>query len=314
MKLILCGLLLTVFGIANAQTSALEFCTEDGENFTIIVNGERKNALASTNVKINDLSGDGVKVQVNFQKAIPALEKYFMLTPGERSTFEIKKNKKGEYAFRLISTGQVQTIAQDPYSSKAPAISEGAVQGSALPSSTVATATTTTTSAEKESLTLDLTISTGSVSMTGAVKSESPVMTMSVTAGAPSEVKTTTTTTTSSSSSSYTSNQAASKSNDGSENCRMNKVEYDDLVKSANSKSFADSKMTVLKQALKNKCVNTDQVKSLAELFSFEEDKLAFVKFAYDYTSDKDRFYKINDIFSFEDSIKELDSFLEGKR
>jgi len=48
-------------------------------------------------------------------------------------------------------------------------------------------------------------------------------------------------------------------------------------------------------------------------LFSFEATRLDFAKFAYKYTYDISNYYKLNDAFTFESSIEELNNFINGK-
>ena len=83
---------------------------------------------------------------------------------------------------------------------------------------------------------------------------------------------------------------------------------------SIGAKSFEDSKLTMAKQVMKNKCLKTSQVKEIMDLFSFEETKLSFAKDAYSYTMDKDNYYLLNDAFSFETSIEDLNNYIESKK
>lgn len=89
--------------------------------------------------------------------------------------------------------------------------------------------------------------------------------------------------------------------------------EFQTAKKSIQSKSFEDSRFTLAKQILKNKCLSAKQVKEIMLLFSFEQTRLDFAKFAYDYTADKDNYYILNDAFTFESSISELNQYLESK-
>ena len=84
------------------------------------------------------------------------------------------------------------------------------------------------------------------------------------------------------------------------------------LKASIKSKSFEDSKLTMAKQALKNNCMNTNQIKDLMQTFRFESTKLDFAKSAYTKCSDKNNYYLINDVFTFESSIDELNDFINN--
>jgi len=47
--------------------------------------------------------------------------------------------------------------------------------------------------------------------------------------------------------------------------------------------------------------------------FSFEDTKLEFAKYAYERTYDIGNYYKLNDAFSFESSIEELNEYTQGR-
>ncbi|HRC16542.1 MAG TPA: DUF4476 domain-containing protein, partial [Bacteroidia bacterium] len=89
--------------------------------------------------------------------------------------------------------------------------------------------------------------------------------------------------------------------------------DFSELKQSISSKSFEDSKMTIAKQVLRNNCLFTSQVKDLMGLFTFEESKLDFAKYAYDYTYDIGNYFKVNDMFTFESSIDDLNNYINSK-
>lgn len=94
----------------------------------------------------------------------------------------------------------------------------------------------------------------------------------------------------------------------------MDAGSFSDAKASISSKSFEDSKLTMAKQILESNCVFTTQVKDLMLLFSFEETKLDFAKFAYDKTVDRNNYFKVNDAFTFESSIDELNKYISSRR
>jgi hypothetical protein len=47
-------------------------------------------------------------------------------------------------------------------------------------------------------------------------------------------------------------------------------------------------------------------------LFSFEDTRLEFAQYAYAYTLDLRNYYKLNDAFTFESSIDELNKYIQG--
>ena len=94
----------------------------------------------------------------------------------------------------------------------------------------------------------------------------------------------------------------------------MSTQDFNDAKKSISSKSLDDSKLAIAKQVTSANCLLTTQVKDIMILFSFEETKLQYAKYAYQYTFDLGNFYKVNDAFKFEMSINELDEFISSKK
>ena len=93
----------------------------------------------------------------------------------------------------------------------------------------------------------------------------------------------------------------------------MSNQEFDDAKRSISSKSFEDSKFTIAKQICTKKCLLTSQVKEIMLLFTFEQTRLDFAKFAYSYTYDTGNYYKVNDAFTFETSIDDLNAYIGGR-
>ena len=47
-------------------------------------------------------------------------------------------------------------------------------------------------------------------------------------------------------------------------------------------------------------------------LFTYEDTRLELAKYAYGYTYDIGNFYKLNDAFTYESSIEELNEYIQG--
>jgi hypothetical protein len=90
----------------------------------------------------------------------------------------------------------------------------------------------------------------------------------------------------------------------------MADADFNSLRASVKSKSFEDSKLTTAKQALKSNCLNTRQIKDIMQTFSFEASKLDFAKIAYSRCTDQNNYFSINDMFTFESSIDELNDYI----
>ncbi|MFM7175994.1 MAG: DUF4476 domain-containing protein, partial [Bacteroidota bacterium] len=90
--------------------------------------------------------------------------------------------------------------------------------------------------------------------------------------------------------------------------------EFESLKSSINSKTFEDSKMTLAKQATGSACLTAQQVKDIMLLFTFEDNRLEFAKYAYGRTYDLGNYYKVNDAFTFELTIDELNEYINSRR
>jgi len=90
----------------------------------------------------------------------------------------------------------------------------------------------------------------------------------------------------------------------------MAPADFSSVKNSISSKSFEDSKLTIAKQVVGSNCLLCSQVKEIMLLFSFEDTRLDFAKFAYGHTYDIGNYYMLNDAFTFESSIDELNEYI----
>jgi hypothetical protein len=91
----------------------------------------------------------------------------------------------------------------------------------------------------------------------------------------------------------------------------MTPSNFETMKKSVESKPFSDTKMSTAKIATKNNCLSVNQVKEISKLFSMDEDKLAYAKYAYDYCVDKGNYFQVSEVFSFSATTDEFNEFLE---
>ncbi len=94
----------------------------------------------------------------------------------------------------------------------------------------------------------------------------------------------------------------------------FNGSEFGDFRNGISSKSFSGTMKTVLKQGMEDRCIEVYQVKELMSMFSFETDKIEMAKFLYDFTMDKQNYYKVNDVFGFSSSVDELNDYLQNRK
>lgn len=90
----------------------------------------------------------------------------------------------------------------------------------------------------------------------------------------------------------------------------MNNQDFRILLQQLDDNYFDDQRMIIARQAIGQNRVSTDQVVAILGTFNFESTKLEFAKFAYQKVADPQRFYLVNESFSFSSSIRELDNFI----
>lgn len=93
----------------------------------------------------------------------------------------------------------------------------------------------------------------------------------------------------------------------------MKKDDFSDLKKSVNNRNFESSNSAIIKTAIDNNYLTSDQVRELLGYFTFEDTKLDIAKYSYKKVCDTKNFFKVYDAFDFDSSITELKNYISGK-
>lgn len=92
----------------------------------------------------------------------------------------------------------------------------------------------------------------------------------------------------------------------------MTPQDYEDAYQVISNESFDSSKLTVAKQVISANPMTASQILGICKLFSFESNKLEFAKFAYANCVGQNKYYLLNEAFSYESSKRELNNFING--
>ena len=292
---------------------------EDGDKFYAYVNGIKQNNTPESNVRVTGVTPN-ISLRIEFEdKALPQLKQNMALEPGFEHTAKIKRDMKKQIKLRYF--GQVPLEETTP--SNVPTVeyhtAETTDNGTSNTvntggNNTTITTTSTTTQINNGSNPNNTSIN---VNMAG-VGINMNVSGMYNGTTTTSQTTSYTTTTTSSSSSSNSqpvknntvSNQQVATTNTGCK-AAMTPSNFETMKKSVESKPFSETKMSTAKIATKNNCVSVNQVKEICKLFSMDEDKLAYAKYAYDYCVDKGNYFQVSEVFSFSTTTDEFNEFLE---
>lgn len=288
-------------------SSNLEVFSENGDPFFLVVNGVPQNDQAMANVKAEGLKGDFHKVLVRFSDAsLGTVNQNFALEPGMEQRAIVVLKKKGGYAIRpfgepvaIADAPKVETRSRSEVMRREPA--EEVSQR--LTPSTEVTQTSARTRANSEQVNIQM----GAGEQRIGINIDITHPTDDIEMGLSETVQEVDYST------EMTPAPPAAKEEVVIGCAPMASQGFAGAKKSISSKSFADDKMTTALQVLKGNCMSSSQIVEVIGLFSFEDDKLSFAKAAYDRCSDPENYWKVNDAFTFSDSIEQLDEYLQSK-
>lgn len=299
-----------------AQTSNLVFYSQNGERFYVILNGIRQNEKAETNVKVTGLPQPYYKTKIIFEeKTLGEIDKTLNFNPGTETVFSIMKNNKGEYVCRWQSE---VPLAQAP----PPVREQNVVVYTQTPPAgniTYTEQTTTTVTTTVPGASVNMSVPGASVNMN--VNVYDPFL---MPGGVVTTQQTITTTTTTSSNTNfnqpYPNTPPPPPMSPGrahiANNCwgPTSSSDFEGVKNSIKSNSWDETKLSVAKQVVQSKCITAAQVREICRLFGWEETKLDFAKFAYDWCFDQQNYYVVNDAFGWEASKTELSNFIATQR
>ncbi len=368
-KMTLVAISIVTFSSVFAQMNAVIY-SESGEKFTLYLNGEAMSSAPQSNLKLQNLTSEFYQARVDFQDAtLPDFSNNnFALHPGMEVTYQVKKNKKGEYVLRYYTENPISSnsTANSPSTSNvkdfavvddAPASTTQTPNntGTAIGGNSNTTTTTTVTGTNTKPNTggnIGMNINVDGVNMGMNVNVNEPNstntggnvgmninvdgMNMGINVNVPNTdvqtsgtTTTTTRTTTSSSSSSSNStvpahttrpsepsnSQPTNSTIVGNGNCTrsMDAASFGKAKQTIESKGFDDTKLSTAKQVAKANCLTTDQILVVMKIFGFEDSRLEFAKYAYDYCFDQNNYYNVSEGFSFDSSTEELNEYIETK-
>ncbi len=92
----------------------------------------------------------------------------------------------------------------------------------------------------------------------------------------------------------------------------INGTDFNILKATVEKRSYEDTRKELIISAIDANYFTSAQVKTLLNLFSYENSKLEVAKYAYKKTCDKKNYFIVYDVFTFENSIPELKKYIES--
>lgn len=333
--------LITITLTAISQHSIFTIFSDAGEKFTLYVDGQKINNSPETRVSDikykNEMSN--IKVVLEDDKST-TIKKNIALkdVDGNYQKFVfIIKNKKGKYKIK-VNSFQTYTPTEETSNSELSGYEETYTEdkSSSESESPENVSMTITTSGEPENgnngnanISMNINanenddVNSANISMNISEDGENASINISATSDENNQtgnvninmnVSGAQTTTTRTESTTYTSHSSgtpqkanlSSSNNIGGCSSPVSASEFSEIKESIQSNDFEDTKLTVAKDIAKNKCLSSQQVHDIMKLFTFEDNRISFAAFAYDYVYDKDNYYKTYKAFEYESSVDDL--------
>jgi hypothetical protein len=297
--------MLSIASIAQNASNLIIF-SEDGLKFYVVLNGIRQNEVALTNVKVTGLTQPYYAAKIIFEdvKQGTIEKKYLNVTDVESKaplevTYKIKKNNKLENVMRYFS--QVPIAQAAPASASVPEVHYNTEPLPEIQNIITTQQTTTTSGNGNGNISIGINI---------------PGVNMSVNVNDPNQVNHSTTTTTTSYQTTTTQNNVSNSTpitkSTGCEGAvAMSSSSFSSAKQTISKQNFDDTKLTTAKQILKTNCLSSAQIKDIMLLFNFEATRLELAKMGYKRCVDANNYFLLNDAFSFESSVEELNKSIE---
>jgi hypothetical protein len=314
-KITLLALLLisfSTFAQLNGPVGHLTIFSEDGDKFTLILNGEVINDVPQTNLRVEDLNQPYYNAKIKFEdKSLMDISKNnLMLTDVDGIfsdvTYKIKRDKNNKTKMKLNYFSSIPVRPDFIPPSNVHVIHYG--QPRPVPvvvqqTTTGVAQTTTTTTTQTGGATMGVGVNVGGVNMG---------ITINDSMGSGAVTQTTTTTTT---------NVGGTHAVDYDEPVRgcngrtcMTSGNFNAALATIQKQSFEDTRLKTAKQVITANCLNVDQIIQIANTFNFEDNKLDFAKYAYDYCIEPRNYFKLNGIFSFSSNVDELSDYVQSRQ
>ncbi|THU40143.1 DUF4476 domain-containing protein [Niastella caeni] len=270
----------------------LTIFSEDGHRFFLIINGERQNEVAQSNIRVEELLQPYYNVRIIFQDSMLGnIARQNLMIAGPDGimsdvTYRIGITKSGKPQLNYYSSVPSQQGFIPPAGLYVHRFGQPVVAPDIVVTSTVTSPPV------------------GTISMNAGG--------VNVTVSAPLYTETTTITNTSTVSGPISERTYNGSSGTGNKVYPMRDPDFIDAKKSIAAANFEDSKLSTAKNIASSNSLSTMQVMEICKMFNFEETKLSFAKYAYRYITDPKNYYKVSGIFTFDTNKVNFNQFLSG--
>jgi hypothetical protein len=302
LKITLCAAFFLIMNLASAQIQPyghLTIFSENGDKFFLVLNGEKINDVAQTNLRVEELTQPYYNAKIIFEDNTKTeiSKNYLQITDADGIfmdvTYKIKRDKNNASKMKLNFFSMIPVVQGYTPPSNVYVTTFGQPRPAA--SGTVTQTTTTTATSGG----INAGVNVGGIGVNVSINE--PVMGTTIT-------QTSTTHTT-------TSNQESSYSEPaGCANGRaMNQSNFSSALETIKGQSFDDTRLKTAKQIASSNCMTASQIAEICKIFGFEESKLDFAKYAYSTCTEPSNYFKVNNVFAFSTSVDELTQYISAR-
>jgi hypothetical protein len=305
-------LMLVLFSIASfaqlGPVGHLTIFSEDGDKFTLILNGEVINDVPQTNLRVEDLNQPYYNAKIRFQDntLTDVSKNNLMLTDVDGIfsdvTYKIKRDKNNKTKMKLNYFSSIPVRLDFIPPSNVHVVHYGQPQP-VIVQQVGGVSQTTTTTIQNGGTNIGVGVNIGGVNMGISINDSM---------GTGSVTQTTTTSSTTSHSGATSIQHEEPIRGCGGRTC-MTSGNFSAALATIKKQSFEDTRLKTAKQVITANCLNVDQIIQIANTFNFEDNKLDFAKYAYDYCIEPKNYFKLNGIFSFSSNVDDLSDYVQSR-
>lgn len=287
-------LIITYSGYAQSNNNLIVF-SEDGSSFTLFLNNIQQHEKPESNIWVGGLNAPVFKAKIIFEDASKPVVEENIYFPEDNSevTYQIIE-KKGKYKLRGYSIVPIPpTYVETP--------NQRAITVVTQPIYTE-TVTTRTVVNDNTGDHVNMDINMGGVGVNVNVNVNDSMNNQVV-------YEETTTVVSNSSGNHY-----IMQGYNGPIGCPwpMENADFQEAKRTIADKDWDETRLSLAKQVISSNCLFADQVRDIVQLMEWEETKLEFAKYAYNYTYDTGNYFKVSQAFEWESSTEELNRFISG--
>jgi hypothetical protein len=95
--------------------------------------------------------------------------------------------------------------------------------------------------------------------------------------------------------------------------CGTSEQDMQEITAQMENTAFPDEKLALAKMIANEKCMTVDQIKTISQLFNFDDNKLEFIKAAHTNCMNQADYHQLMEVFTFSDDKEELEKFIHSK-